>query len=91
MARTGQAVEFEAFDRLEEKVRQLVALIGRLRTEQATMAEEHARLTRELDQARSRLQESEGATTQLGDLREERELIRTRVSSLLEQLDTLKL
>lgn len=91
MARTGQMVEFEAFDRLEEKVRQLVTLVGHLRAEQATMTEEQARLTRELDQARSRLQESEGTTAQLGDLREERELIRTRVSSLLEQLDTLKL
>ena len=35
MARTGQAVEFETFDRLEDKVKLLVTLVGRMRTEQA--------------------------------------------------------
>ena len=92
MAKTGQSVSLETFDRLEEKVKQLVALIGRMRTEQARMAEEHVRLTRELELARARLQEAVAVSAdEVGSFKEERELIRTRVSSLLEQLDTLNL
>lgn len=91
MARTGQAVEFEAFDRLEDKVKLLVALVGRMRTEQARMAEEMARLTKELELAKARAQEAEGASAQMTGLKEEREVIRTRVSSLLEQLESLNL
>ena len=91
MAKTGQSISLETFDRLEEKITLLVALIGRMRTEQARMAEEHVRLTREFELARARLQETEGTTAEVGSLKEERELIRTRVSSLLEQLDSLTL
>jgi FtsZ-binding cell division protein ZapB len=91
MARTGQAVEFEAFDRLEDKVKLLVALIGRMRTEQARMAEETTRLTRELEEATARLHDVEGVSVQVSSLREEREVIRTRVSTLLEQLESLNL
>lgn len=91
MAKTGQSVSLETFDRLEEKVTLLVALLGRMRTEQTRMAEEHVRLTRELELARARLQDADGTTAEVGSLKEERELIRTRVSSLLEQLDSLKL
>jgi FtsZ-binding cell division protein ZapB len=91
MAKTAQSVSLETFDRLEEKVTLLVALIGRMRTEQARMAEEHVRLTRELELARARVQDAEGTSAEVGSLKEERELIRTRVSSLLEQLDSLKL
>ena len=91
MAKTGHAVSLETFDRLEEKVTLLVTLIGRMRTEQARTAEEQVRLTRELELARARLQEAEGTAVEVGSLKEERELIRTRVSSLLEQLDTLNL
>ena len=68
-----------------------MALIGRMRTEQARMAEEHARLTRELDAANARLREADSAAAQAGSLKEERDLIRSRVSSLLEQLESLNL
>lgn len=91
MAKTGHTISLEAFDRLDDKVKLLVALIGRMRTEQARMADEHARLTKELDAARARLAEADGATAEIGSLKEERELIRTRVSSLLDQLDSLNL
>jgi regulator of replication initiation timing len=91
MARTGQTVEIEAFDRLEEKVKLLVALVGRMRTEQARMAEETVRLTRDLDAARARLQEADQASALVSSLKEERDQIRGRVSSLLEQLEGLNL
>jgi FtsZ-binding cell division protein ZapB len=91
MVKTGRPVDTEALDRLEEKVRLLVALIGRMRTEQARMDEEHQKISKELDAARTRLQEVEGATAEASSLREERDVIRTRVSSLLEQLEGLNL
>jgi len=91
MARTGQAVEFEAFDRLEDKVQLLVALVGRLRAEQARVAEENARINRDLETARARLQEADASSAQVAGLKEEREVIRTRVSSLLEQLESLNI
>ena len=91
MLKTARPVDTEALDRLEEKVKLLVALIGRMRTEQARLAEEHQRVSKELEAARARLQEVEGATAEIAALKDERDLIRTRVGSLLEQLDGLNL
>jgi FtsZ-binding cell division protein ZapB len=91
MLKTARPVDTEALDRLEEKVKLLVALIGRMRTEQARLADEHQRVSKELETARARLQEVEGATTEVAALKDERDLIRARVSSLLEQLEGLSL
>jgi FtsZ-binding cell division protein ZapB len=91
MLKTARPVDTEALDRLEEKVKLLVALMGRMRTEQARLAEEHQRVSKELEAARARLQEVEGATAEVATLKDERDLIRARVSSLLEQLEGLSL
>ena len=55
MSRTAAArsVDLEPIDRLEEKVKMLVAMIGRLKADQARAAEENARLSRELESARA--------------------------------------
>jgi len=91
MVKTGRPVDTETLDRLEEKVKLLVALIGRMRTEQARMDDEHQKVEKELESARIRLQEVDGATAEISSLKEERDVIRTRVSSLLEQLEGLNL
>ncbi len=91
MLKTARPVDTEALDRLEEKVKLLVALIGRMRTEQARLADEHQKVSKELEAARARLQEVEGATAEIATLKDERDLIRARVSSLLEQLEGLSL
>jgi FtsZ-binding cell division protein ZapB len=91
MLKTARPVDTEALDRLEDKVKLLVALIGRMRTEQARLAEEHQRVSKELETARGRLQEVEGAAAEIATLKDERDLIRARVSSLLEQLEGLSL
>jgi len=91
MLKTARPVDTEALDRLEEKVKLLVALIGRMRTEQARLVDEHESVSKELEAARARLQEVEGATAEIAALKDERDLIRTRVGSLLEQLDGLNL
>ena len=91
MAKTGRGVELEGLDRLEEKVKLLVALIGRMRSEQARTTDEHQRTLKELESARARLQEVEGTLAEISSLKEERDLIRARVGSLLEQLEGLNL
>jgi len=84
-------VDLEPIDRLEEKVKLLVGMIDRLRADQSRAADENARLARELDAARQRLADAEAAGTEIITLREERDLIRSRVGEMLQQIDALKL
>jgi len=86
-----QAVGFEAIDRLEEKVKLLIGVIERLRGENARANEEIGRLRGEIDGARARVAEAEGAGVELAALRDEREQIRTRVDDMLKQIEALNL
>jgi regulator of replication initiation timing len=69
----------------------LVAMVTRLRADQARAADDNARLNQEISALRARLADSEGASSEIAALRDERELIRTRVSDMLEQLEHLTL
>ena len=91
MAKTGRTLDLEPIDRLEDKVKLLVGLVERLRGEQARVADDNARLARELEAARGRLSDSELATSEMAALRAERDEIRTRVTGMLEQLESLDL
>jgi uncharacterized coiled-coil DUF342 family protein len=91
MARTATAVDLQPIDRLEEKVRQLVAMIDSLRSDRSKALDEVARLEREVDAARARLTEAAGASDEAATLREERELIRNRVVQMIAQIDKLNL
>jgi regulator of replication initiation timing len=92
MAKTAtRGVELEPIDRLEEKVKLLVSMVDRMKAEQARAAEENARLSHELEAARAKLAASEQLATEVGTLKEERDIIRTRVSEMLEQLEGLSL
>ena len=85
------SVDLEPIDRLEEKVKRLVGLIDRMKAEQVRTAEENQRLVRELESMRARLSANDGLATEVTTLREERDLIRTRVTDMLEQLEALNL
>jgi regulator of replication initiation timing len=91
MAKTATRVDLEPIDRLEEKVKLLVGLVDRLKSDQARAAEENQRLARELDAMRARLAASDSLASELSTLKEERDVIRTRVSDMLEQLEALSL
>jgi regulator of replication initiation timing len=92
MAKTAtRSVELEPIDRLEEKVKRLVGMVDRMRDEQARAAEENQRLARELDALRAQLATSDGVAAELSTLKEERDVIRTRVTDMLEQLEALNL
>ena len=87
----AHSVDLEPIDRLEEKVKRLVGLIDRMKAEQVRTAEENQRLLRELESMRARLSANDGLATEVTTLREERDLIRTRVTDMLEQLEALNL
>ena len=89
--KTASASAVEPIDRLEEKIKLLVSVIGRLRGEQARALEDNARLQRELDTLKARVSEAEDAASELVELRGERDQIRSRVSEMLQQLDALNL
>jgi regulator of replication initiation timing len=81
----------DAIDRLEEKIKLLVNTIVRLKGEQTRAAEENGRLKGEIDALRGRMTSAENAGAEVATLREERDLIKTRVSDMLKQLDSLNL
>jgi regulator of replication initiation timing len=86
-----RSVELEPIDRLEEKVKLLVSMVDRMKGEQARAAEENQRLSREIDSMRGRLASSEGVASELSSLKEERDIIRSRVGEMLDQLEALNL
>lgn len=94
MAKAAMAtpsVDLAPIDRLEEKVKLLVSMIDRLRAENGRAVEDNARLGRELEAMRARVAEAEGVAPELDALKEERDLIRARVSEMLEQIEALDL
>jgi len=86
-----RTVDLEPIDRLEEKIKLLVGMLARLRAEQAKAADENARLAQEINALRARLADSEHATSEIETLRGEREMIRSRVSDMLDQLEHLSI
>lgn len=91
MAKTAFArgTDLEPIDRLEEKVKLLVAMVTRLRSEHARAIEENARLSQDIDALRARLADADDVSGELSMLRDERTVIRTRVTEMLQQLEGL--
>ena len=85
----ARTVDLEPIDRLEEKVKLLVSVVAQLRAEHARALDENARLTQDLESLRARLADAESATSELDALRDEREVIRSRVAEMLEQLEAI--
>ena len=92
MAKTAtRGVELEPIDRLEEKIKALIGMVDRLKAEQARTADDNERLAREVDALRHRLASTDGLSSELSALRDERDVIRGRVSDMLKQLEALNL
>ena len=81
----------ESIDRLEEKIKMLVNPIGRIKGEQARVAEENGRLKAEIESLKTRVAHAENTGAEVMSLREERDLIKSRVTDMLKQLDGLNL
>ena len=92
MAKTAsQSAELESLDRLEDKMKRLVAMVERMKTEQTRTAEENQRLKMEIESLSARAASGETLSTEITALKGEREVIRTRVSDMLTQLEALNL
>lgn len=94
MAKTAVAtrsVDVDPIDRLEEKLKALVEMIERLRAENARQADENVKLTRELEAAHAQLVDAQASGADAASLREERDLIRTRVHEMLSTIEALNI
>jgi regulator of replication initiation timing len=88
----GRTIDVEPLERLEGKVRQLVAIVEQLRGDKASLADENARLQVQVDSLQSKVADTEAqASAELLALREERDKVRDRVASLLDQIESLEL
>jgi len=85
----ARTVDLEPIDRLEEKIGLLVGMITQLRAEKAEALDTNARLEAQVEQLRSQLADADQVSTELAALRDERDVIRTRVSEMLQQLEAI--
>ena len=88
---TKTAPGLESIDRLEEKIKLLVNTIVRIKGEQGRVAEENAKLKADIEGLKARIATAENAGAEVTTLREERDLIKSRVTDMLKQLDGLNL
>ena len=92
MAKTAtRSAEVESLDRLEDKIKRLVAMVERMKGDQARAGEENQRLKAEIESLKARAASGETLSTELAAMKDERDVIRTRVSDMLHQLDALNL
>jgi len=92
MAQTKTASPgLESIDRLEDKIKLLINTITRIKGEQSRVAEENGKLRAEIDTLKARINSAESAGAEVMSLREERDLIKSRVTDMLKQLDGLNL
>ena len=92
MAKTAtRDVDLEPLDRLEDKVKRLVALVDHMKSEQARASEENQRLKGEIDALRTRASSTDTLNAEIASLRSERDVIRGRVGEMLQQIEALNL
>ena len=91
MSNAVPAVDLGVVERLDEKIRQLITLVERSRTEAQKLRADNDRLGKELDALQTQLVDAEGVATELRSTREERDQVRARVADMLAQLDALQM
>ena len=91
MSTTVTAADLGVVERLDEKIRQLIALVEKSRSEASRLRTDNDRLTREADALRAQLTDAEGVAVELQSMRDERDQVRARVSDMLAQLDALQM
>jgi len=92
MAKTAtRSAEADSLDRLEDKIKRLVVMVERMKSEQARTAEDNQRLKAEIEALKSRAATGDSLSSEIAALKDERDVIRTRVSDMLHQLEALNL
>ena len=91
MSTTVTVADLGVVERLDEKIRQLISLVEKSRTESVRLRTENERLAKEVNALQAQLTDAEGVAVELQALREERDQVRTRVADMLAQLDDLQM
>jgi FtsZ-binding cell division protein ZapB len=91
MSNTMPAVDLGVVDRLDEKIRLLIAAVERSRADVQRLRIDNDRLTKEVEALTAQLSDAATVSTELLAMRDERDQVRTRVAAMLEQLDALQL
>ena len=86
---TTDTIEVEPIERLAQKVKGLIAVLERTRSELTETTEDNLRLSREVEQLQGQLVTAESTGADVASLRREREQIRAQVSDMLEQLESI--
>ena len=89
MSTPAHAIDIEPIDRLAEKVKNLIAVLERTRSELSQTVEDNLRLSREVEHLKSQLAKAQTAGADLPALLDERRQVRARVTQILEQLEGL--
>ena len=87
MAKTTQAVDLDQIERLADKVRALVGVLERTRTELTQTIEDNQRLQREVESMREQLSTAVNSGEEMTALLAEREQIGSRIREMLQQLE----
>tara|TARA_B110000014_G_C19535939_1_gene287338 strand:+ start:170 stop:439 length:270 start_codon:yes stop_codon:yes gene_type:complete len=82
-------VDIESIERLANKVKELVELLERTKTELSKQIEDNARLTKAIENLESERSASQSDPVDVAKLLDEREQIRKRVTTILEQLERI--
>ena len=92
MAKTAvRGTDIDSLDRLEDKIKRLVAMVEKMRADERRAADENQRLKAEVDALKARAASGETLSSELSALKDERDVIRTRVGDMLHQLEALNL
>ena len=91
MAVTAHVVDLDQIERLATKVKGLIGLLERTRSELTQTVDDNARLQQEAEALRAQLATAETASAEITTLRSERDQIRERVQDMLEQLEAINL
>ena len=87
MAKTTQAVDLDQIERLADKVRALVGVLERTRTELTQTIEDNQRLQREVESMREQLSTAANSGEEMTTLLAERDQIGSRIREMLQQLE----
>lgn len=86
---TTDTIDVEPIERLAQKVKGLIAVLERTRSELSQTTEDNLRLSREVEQLKAQVVTAETVGADLSALQRERDQIRARVSEMLEQIESI--
>ena len=82
-------VDVDLIERLAEKIKNLIGVLERTRSELSQTTEDNLRLSRETEHLKAQLASTESTSNEVSNLLAEREQIRKRVGQLLERLEEI--